>query len=140
MTGVDINPGFVDLVNRRAAHSGWPIRAERGTFESIPGTDLFDAAMYYECLHHAVLPWVALGAAFARLKPGGRVLLVGEPVNDRWKSWGVRLDNLSVYCIRKFGWFESGWSVPFITDCLVHAGFAIEHCGDEGGTIGWIIV
>lgn len=140
VTGVDINPDFVALVNRRAQRSGWPIRAEHGTFESIPGSDVFDAAIYYECLHHAVRPWVALRAAFARLKPGGRVILVGEPVNDHWKSWGIRLDNLSIYCIRKFGWFESGWSVPFIAGCLERAGFAIERCGDEGGTIGWIIV
>ncbi len=95
---------------------------------------------YYECLHHAVRPWIALRAAYERLKPGGRVILAGEPVNDHWKSWGLRVDNLSVYCIRKFGWFESGWSVPFITGCLQRSGFAIDHCGDEGGTIGWIIV
>lgn len=70
VTGVDINPAFVDLVSRRAARSGLPIHAEQGTFEAIPGSARFNAVLYYECLHHAVRPWVALRAAFDRLEPG----------------------------------------------------------------------
>ena len=140
VTGVDINPAFVELVNRRAARSGLPIYAEQGTFEAIPGSAKFKAVLYYECLHHAVRPWVALRAAFDRLEPGGRVMLVGESLNNDWKTWGLRVDPLSLYCVRKFGWFESGWSVAFIQDCLERCGLAVERCTDEGGTLGWIII
>lgn len=36
---------------------------------------------------------------------------------------GLRLDALSVYCIHKFGWFESGWSLGFLKRMIVDAGF-----------------
>jgi hypothetical protein len=74
------------------------------------------------------------------LKPGGKLLLAGEPINDIWKHWGLRTDPLSVYCIRKFGWFESGWSARFLTACVERCGFKVTHFGAEAGSIGWIMV
>lgn len=140
VTALDINPAFVELVNKRALRSGLPIRAVQGTFEDIPGQEVFDAALYYECLHHAVRPWEALRSLHPRLSDQGRVIMAGEPFNDRWRSWGLRTDPLSLYCIRKHGWFESGWSPGFLQGCLARTGFRVEHCADEGGSIGWIVV
>ena len=140
VTAVDINPKFVQLVSARAEKRGHDVRALQGMFEEIPGEDIFDAVAYYECLHHAVRPWVALSAARERLRPGGKLILAGEPINEMWRHWGVRLDPLSIYCIRKFGWFESGWSPTFIRMCIERSGFVIRSCRDEGAPIGWIIL
>ena len=35
-----------------------------------------------------------------------------------WPSWGLRVDQESLYCTRKFGWFESGWTDTFIMSCI----------------------
>lgn len=141
VTGLDINNDFVNLINARARKSGLPIRAIQSTFEEIPGDECYDAVAFYECLHHAVRPWVVIEKCVERLKPGGRIMLAGEPINSYWwKHWGMRLDPISVYCIRKFGWFESGWSLEFMTDCLTRHGLNVRsECLDQR-SIGWIIV
>jgi len=140
VTGLDINPRFVELVNTRAKRIGHKVSAVQGSFENIPGDGLYDGAIYYESLHHAIRPWETLSLVHDRLKPGGKLMLAGEPVNDMWKHWGIRTDPLSVYCIRKFGWFESGWSADFISKCVRRCGFEIDHFADEPGSIGWIMI
>ena len=119
---VDINPKFVDLIGARQKRHGLPITARVGTFDDYVDEELFDAVLFYECLHHAIRPWSVLARARGHLKPGGVILFAGEPINDYWASWGLRLDPLSIYCIAKFGWFESGWSQGFISECLVRIG------------------
>lgn len=125
ITAVDINPGFIDLINRRTARTGLPIKTVQGNFDSVePGED-YDMAFFYECLHHAVKPLDTLKRVADFLGPNGRIVFAGEPVNTIWwPHWGMRLDAESVYVMRKHGWFESGWSADFICECLRRAGFA----------------
>jgi 2-polyprenyl-3-methyl-5-hydroxy-6-metoxy-1,4-benzoquinol methylase len=124
---VDINPLFVELVNRRAKRHSWPIRAVQGTFDDFTTDERFDVVFYYECFHHAVKPWETLVQNVRFLKPKGRLVLATEPVQATWwKHWGLRLDQDSVYCMRKYGWFESGWSEEFLRRCFVHAGLEMH--------------
>lgn len=139
VTAVDINPAFVELVNHRARSRSLHIEAVQGTFEALPQGP-FDAAAYYECLHHAVRPWEALEAVAKVLRAGGKLLIVGEPISNYWKNWGLRQDPLSIYCIRKFGWFESGWSLQFLRNCIERSGFRLSFCNEAGEKIGWVIV
>lgn len=124
---VDINPMFVELVRRRAAHKKLPIRAFSATFDTFTSDDRYDLIMFYECLHHSVRPWQTLAHLAPLLAPGGKIAFSGEPIYAGWwKHWGLRLDALSVYCIRKFGWFESGWSEEFITSAFGRAGLELH--------------
>ncbi|WP_292223567.1 class I SAM-dependent methyltransferase [Mesorhizobium sp.] len=140
VTGLDINPRFVELVNTRAKRLGQKVGAVQGSFEDIPGNALYDAVLYYESLHHAIRPWETLSQVHSRLKPSGKLMLAGEPINEIWKHWGIRTDPLSIYCIRKFGWFESGWSADFISKCVKRCGFEVEYFAEEPGSIGWIMI
>lgn len=140
VTSLDINPSFVELVGRRAERIGHPVQAVVGRFDHIPGDAQYDAALFYECLHHAIKPWEVLAYVHSRLNPGGKLLIAGEPVNRIWKHWGLRTDPYSIYCIRKFGWFESGWSPAFLRKCIARSGFEIEHMKTEKNDIGWVTV
>lgn len=125
VTAVDINPAFVQLINRRQIRHHLNIIAVEGSFDDFQPSELFDAVLFYECLHHAMRPWELIARASKWLANGGKIIFAGEPVNDLWwRHWGMRLDPLSVYCVRKFGWFESGWSQPFITECFNRAGLS----------------
>jgi len=141
VSGVDINSNFVELVNARAEKSGLRIHAVQCDFDSYQPPAPVDAILFYECLHHAIRPWSLLESLTRSLAPEGKLILAGEPINDFWwKAWGLRLDALSIYCIRKFGWFESGWSLPFITEVIERAGLAVRVVLDADTDIGFTII
>lgn len=140
VTAVDINPLFVELVRRRAERLSLPIEAVRAGFDTFASATAFDLLMFYECLHHSLKPWETLKHLGQFVKPDGKIIFAGEPVNAYWwKHWGLRLDPASVYCMRKFGWWESGWSLEFITRAFERAGFALDihdFIGLDNGFVG----
>jgi SAM-dependent methyltransferase len=139
--GVDINSYFVDLVNRRARRIGLPISAVQCSFEGYSSPDAVDLVLFYECLHHATDLLMIVKHYADVLRPGGRMILAGEPINDIWwPHWGMRLDPLSVYCIRRFGWFEAGWSMDHILKVIRHAGLIPTVHSHPDGIVGPVIV
>jgi 2-polyprenyl-3-methyl-5-hydroxy-6-metoxy-1,4-benzoquinol methylase len=141
VTAVDINADFVRLVSLRAARLGANIKAVCSAFDTFETQQKFDAILFYECLHHAVRPWSLLARMREMLAPNGRIILCGEPINEWWwPNWGLRLDPLSVYCIRKFGWFESGWSLKFICRCLDLAGLETKVHISPNSEVGTTVI
>lgn len=138
---IDVNADFVRLVNERAVAGNRTIVAQHSTFEDFTLSAPADLALFYECFHHAVRPWVVLDHVVNNLTVGGRLMLAGEPINTIWwQNWGLRLDALSVYCIRKFGWFESGWSMPFLERLLCRSGLIPRVHHDTDPEIGPVVI
>jgi 2-polyprenyl-3-methyl-5-hydroxy-6-metoxy-1,4-benzoquinol methylase len=141
VTAVDINPQFVELVRRRAARLDLAIRPVVGTFEDFRPQETIDLILFYECLHHAVRPWVVLDNLVEKLSSSGTLLLVGESIQSQWwPQWGLRLDPLALYVIRKYGWFESGWSEPFLFRLLASRGLTTRTLHDPYETRGSIVI
>ncbi|MFO0937551.1 MAG: methyltransferase domain-containing protein [Gemmataceae bacterium] len=140
VTAVDINPPFVELVRRRSERLGLPITSVHATFDEFETDQQFDLLFFYECLHHSLKPWETVARLGRFVKSGGKITIAGEPINAIWwPHWGIRLDALSVYCIRKFGWWESGWTEEFIVRCFERAGFTLTlypHVGLANGHVG----
>ncbi len=127
VTAVDINPDFVELVSRRARERGLKIEAKLSSFDAFQSDKVFDCVFFYECLHHSYRPWKMLRALSKNLSVEGCFLLAGEPIHEEWwPDWGLRLDPLSLYCIRKYGWFETGWSERFLLQMFARIGFKAE--------------
>ena len=119
--GVDIDPVALSAIQAQATHLGVNVETEQDEFGQGFAGETFDAVLFYESFHHAFEFENLLSHLHTRLKPGGRVVLCGEPVVDAGSPivpypWGPRLDALSVFCIRRFGWMELG----FTHDFLVH--------------------
>ncbi|MDH7794731.1 MULTISPECIES: class I SAM-dependent methyltransferase [unclassified Beijerinckia] len=131
VTAVDINPQFIELVRRRAERLSLPIQTVMGSFDDAALPPSYDLVLFYECLHHAYKPWELIAKLARNLSPGGHFLIAGEPLISDWKHWGMRLDPLATYCIRKFGWFESGWSLEFVCSMFEELGMGVEV--DHGG-------
>ena len=141
VTAIDVNPDFVDLVNRRAERLNNNIVARHGTFDTFESDDRFAMILFYECFHHALRPWDVLVRMTRHLEADGRIILAGEPINDIWwRHWGLRLDPLSVYCIHKFGWLESGWSADFLKASFQRAGLAVQITDHPEGEIGFTVI
>lgn len=123
--GVDMNPDFVATSNQRLSRLGFGERVKLATFDSVDFESLgeFDAVIAYEAFHHVVDPLGLLKKVEKCIKSAGLFVLAAEPFNCFYKTWGLRLDPYSIYCIRKFGWFESGWSKEFMADVFGRCGF-----------------
>lgn len=126
--GVDIDQTALDGISRQAEGLGLTVLVERTRFGQGFGEQRFDAILFFEAFHHALDFPALLQRLHARLKPGGRVVLCGEPVIDAPAPgipypWGPRLDALSVYCMRKWGWMELGFTRSFLTEAANRAGW-----------------
>ena len=76
----DISPGMLDVCASNAAGNGVEVVTKVGDAEALPyPDDHFDLVMGHAFLHHLPLPGLALREAFRVLRPGGRLLIAGEP-------------------------------------------------------------
>lgn len=128
VTAVDIEPKFCTLVERRAAQVGASVRTVNDDFLwSEVVDDQFDVVMFFECFHHAADHLRLLRSLHRILKPGGRIILGGEPIDPNFpQPWGVRLDGQSLWSIRKFGWMELGFTEDYFRTALAATGWRGE--------------
>lgn len=138
---IDIDPALGEVSRRRAATRGYDIRRSDLNFDDV-GTledDSYDAAFFYQSFHHCLRPWKLIEDLRRKLKPGGVIGFTGEPIQAIWwRNWGLRLDHVSLFAARNLGWFESGWSARFITECFARNGMTLTLFGGGhgGGEIG----
>lgn len=138
---VDIDPALSELSSRRASARGLQIERSVLNFDdlSLIEEGRYDGAFFSQSLHHCLRPWELIDRLKTKIKPEGVIGFVGEPINDYWwKNWGLRLDEESLFVARSHGWFESGWTLAFITDCFERNGFTLDmfRGGFAGGGIG----
>lgn len=123
---VDIDPELSKLSSIRSIRRGLDINRIVMNFDNLAmlPDDSFDAAFFFQSFHHCIRPWELLCTLKNKLKSGGVIGFTGEPVQKLWwKNWGLRFDHESLYVARKYGWFESGWSLTFINECFKRNGF-----------------
>ncbi len=130
--GVDIDPHPLALIERQAREIGVAVHTERAGFGEGFADERFDAILFYEAFHHAWGFEGLLERLHDRLRPGGRVVLCGEPIVPAPAGpvpfpWGPRLDGLSVFCIRKFGWMELGFTHDFLLEAARRTGWIVSH-------------
>ena len=130
--GVDIDRTALDGIRAQADALGLPVALERAAFGDGFEGERFDAILFFEAFHHALDFPALLGRLRERLKPGGKLVLCREPIVEAPMAgipfaWGPRLDALSVYCMRRWGWMELGFTRPFLTEAARRAGWQVAH-------------
>jgi len=125
VTAVDIDPKFCELIERRAAQVGAAVRTiNRDFLWTESAGEQFDVVLFFECFHHASDHLRLLKSLHRVLKPGGRILLGGEPIEPAFpQPWGLRLDGQSLWSIRKFGWMELGFTEEYFQTALRATGW-----------------
>lgn len=79
VTGVDIAPEAIAAAqNRRDAAGLVNLHYETGDYEHPVARAAFDGVLFYDALHHAEAPALALATAYQALRPGG-LLIAFEP-------------------------------------------------------------
>lgn len=127
VTGIDIAPNFVELVRRRAQALSVDVDVKVGTFFDIESMDQqVDAVLFFEAFHHCSDHVRLLKAIPRVLKPGGKLVLAGETINNALPyPWGINPDGQAVYCIRQFGWLELSFREDYVLPLLDELGWKV---------------
>ncbi len=130
--GVDIDAGALAGIEAQARHLSVELETECAEFGQGFGERRFDRILFYESFHHAFEFEALLRRLHDRLLPGGRIILCGEPVVADGSAavpypWGPRLDALSVFCIRRFGWMELGFTHAYLVRIAGGTGWSIHY-------------
>lgn len=117
VVGQDIAPDMIEMAvinkQRYQAHSTSFVVSD---YESLNFHEEFEAACFYDSLHHAEDEKLALEAVYRALKPGG-VVLMHEPGD------GHSVAEHSIIAMKKFGVTEKDMPAYHIMDVAAEIGF-----------------
>lgn len=129
---VDVSKTFCRYVQEQADFFHVPLTPFEGRFGWNPrDSRSYNLILFYESFHHCVDFGRVVHQLKNHLAVGGRVLLAGEPVPRTPDAavpypWGLRLNSEPVAQIRRFHWFELGFTEDFLVQIFTTAGFAAE--------------
>lgn len=126
--GVDIAPEAIAAASRRRDETGLANLTYRVCdYESFDGEALYDVVLFYDALHHAEDPAVAINCAYRSLRADG-CLIAFEPGSGHHDT------PESQEAIKQFGVHERDMPVSLIIDLGTRAGFrrhlALPHPAD----------
>jgi ubiquinone/menaquinone biosynthesis C-methylase UbiE len=99
LAATDISEGMLDVCARNGADHGLTIETRQGDAEALPYDDeRFDLVIGHAFIHHLPVPGAAIREMHRVLKPGGTLVIAGEPteVGDR-VSWVVKRNTYRVF-------------------------------------------
>jgi ubiquinone/menaquinone biosynthesis C-methylase UbiE len=109
LEATDISQGMLDVCARNGAEHGLDIATRRGDAEALPYDDAsFDLVVGHAFIHHLPVPGAAIAEMFRVLKPGGTLVIAGEPTEI-----GERITGL----VKRATWrtFRAVTAVPGLT-------------------------
>jgi ubiquinone/menaquinone biosynthesis C-methylase UbiE len=123
LEATDISEGMLEVCRRNGEEHGLQIATRQGDAEALPyDDDSFDLVIGHAFIHHLPVPGIAIREMYRVLKPGGTLVIAGEPteIGDKL-SWVVKRNTYRAFRAatslpglrdyRKPGIVESGGSV-----------------------------
>jgi 2-polyprenyl-3-methyl-5-hydroxy-6-metoxy-1,4-benzoquinol methylase len=136
VTAVDINEDFLRLIDERARRRGLTVHTVHSDMLDYRPQAPFDRVLFYESFHHCSDPLRLVAELDGLVAPGGAIVFAGEPiVEDFPVPWGVRLDGLSVWSMRRFGWLELGFELGWFRALLDSAGWDVSY--EKSADVAW---
>ncbi len=140
VTAVDVCPQFVELISRRSEQLGLDVELSCETMLTFETQKRYDAVVFFECFHHCADHRAMLDRLHSLVKDDGIVVFGMEPITPTshpWGTypWGIRLDGMSVWSIRKFGWLELGFTDDYFLSALERSGWNGQITHFPQGTI-----
>lgn len=129
VTVVELDPKFCELIGERCAEGPGELTVRQGDMLAFATDQPFDAAVFYESFHHCADHLALLEGLHRVVRPGGVVLFAAEPVQRLAYPWGPRLDGLSVWSSRTYGWLELGFGVRYFEAALARTGWKGSRVG-----------
>jgi len=122
VTAVDVSDQFCALMRARCNRPEG-LRVVQSDMLAFEPDAPFDAAVFFESFHHCSDHVAMLRKLQTIVAPAGVVFFAGEPVHDMPYPWGPRLDGLSLWSTRMFGWLELGFDRSYFHEALARTGW-----------------
>jgi len=131
VTAVDIESKFLELIQCRAKMLSLSVRTVCGSFgpvyDSNGEPEKFDAVLFFESFHHCSDHLKLIGELPTMLNEGGIAVFASEPITEAFPlPWGVRMDGMSVWSIRRFKWLELGFKESYFSQTMQKHGWAVK--------------
>jgi 2-polyprenyl-3-methyl-5-hydroxy-6-metoxy-1,4-benzoquinol methylase len=133
MTAVEVNKPSIALMQYRAGLHGRKIRtAEQDMVEFSRTTkERYDAALFLACFHHCHDHVELLRNLDGVIKDDGVIFFADEPIAPARNPavpypWGLRLDGISLYYTRTWGWLELGFQQAYFNQVLEKTGWEMR--------------
>jgi SAM-dependent methyltransferase len=128
VTVVELDPKFCSLIGARC-HGPGELTVHEGDMLGFTAGEPFDAAIFFESFHHCADHLTLLRRLHEVVRPDGVVLFASEPVQRLDYPWGPRLDGLSVWSSRTYGWLELGFDCRYFDAALARTGWSGTRVG-----------
>ncbi len=136
VTAVDVFGDYLELIQRRAGQIGATVETVQRDMLDFHTDRRFDAVLFFECFHHCADHLRMLRQLHDLVTDDGVVVFGAEPIGPMTMPWGIRMDGMSVWSIRKFGWFELGFEPDYFGAALKRTGWSatsmvsgdVPHC------------
>ena len=137
VTAVDVNPLFLDVIRLRLQKLGLDVDTAAADMLEYRSPTPFERIVFFECFHHCADHVQMIRNLDRLVAPGGMVVFGGEPITDDCSvPWGLRLDGMSVWSTRKYGWLELGFRTDYFRDLLRRHGWRSEII--ESHDVAWM--
>ena len=128
VTAVDVDEGFCRLVAERVP-SARVVCADMLSFAASHEGRSYDAAVFFESFHHCADHVALLELLHGLVRRDGVVVFGAEPVDVLAYPWGPRLDGLSLWSSRRYGWLELGFDERYFVSVVRRTGWAVRRVG-----------
>lgn len=139
VTAVEVDPRFCELLTARRV-AGGRLEVVHTDMLSFRPHQPVDAAVFFESFHHCADHLGLLAKLHGVVREGGCVLFAGEPLQDMAYPWGPRLDGLSLWSMRTYGWLELGFTPSYFRAALARTGWAPERRPGWGRSAPEVVV
>jgi SAM-dependent methyltransferase len=122
ITAVEVDDQFCTLIQERCAVPE-NLRIVQADMLAFDADEPYDAAIFFESFHHCADHLSMLRKLHRIVRPGGVVFFASEPVAPFAYPWGPRLDGLSAWSTRTYGWLELGFETHYFDAALARTGW-----------------
>jgi SAM-dependent methyltransferase len=122
ITAVEVDDQFCTLIQQRCAVPA-NLRVVKSDMAAFEADTPYDAAIFFESFHHCADHLTMLRRLHDIVRPGGWVFFASEPIAPFAYPWGPRLDGLSAWSSRTYGWLELGFETRYFETALARTGW-----------------
>jgi len=140
VTAVDLEKSFIDLIKYRAERLSQNVTLVQKDMLGFVTSEKYDAAVFFECFHHCANHLELLVNLDNLINDNGLIAFAAEPIADFPYPWGVRLDGISVWSIRKFGWLELGFDTSYFMKTLLLLGWTPRRHRSDASPLADVII